>query len=198
MVPTNTTLIRKIKKMLTKGPDACLEEIEKFSCLVNKLNVNSPNLSAKEHDFIGCLKRLEKEMVVDAPLILLVEVALEQNHKAVSDLFEKIWFLKEDMRMYESNLAALFHEENTILCQMSKAENELTKLKMRITEIKDNIQEDVIKLLNKRRTLMVRKTEMRELGEDLSLILDTQKVANTLMQAIHNLWTAARDAGNLH
>jgi hypothetical protein len=44
---------------------------------------------------------------------------------------------------------------------------------------------------------MDREAEMRELGKDLSTIIDKQKIASSFMEAIHNLWTAATDAGNL-
>jgi hypothetical protein len=75
--------------------------------------------------------------------------------------------------------------------------HDLSKLKMRTKDIKENIQEDIIKLLDKRRTLMAREMEMGELGKDLSTIIDKQNIANSFMETIWNLWIAATEAGNL-
>jgi hypothetical protein len=80
---------------------------------------------------------------------------------------------------------------------MLEPRHDLSKLKVRTTEIKENIQEDIIKLLVKRRTLMAREMEMRELGKDLSTIIDKQNIANSFMETICNLWAAATEAGNL-
>ncbi|WJX67753.1 hypothetical protein P8452_52194 [Trifolium repens] len=101
------------------------------------------------------------------------------------------------MCMHEGNLAAFFYEEETIGYQMLEPGHDLSKLKMRTKEIKENIQEDIIKLLDKRRTLMAREMEMGELGKDLSSIIDKQNIANSFMETICNLWIAATEAGNL-
>jgi hypothetical protein len=183
--------------MFIEGPEYCLEEVGKFTNLVNKLNIHAFSLSPEQLNFMCCVSNLKKEMLADAPLFLFVNIAQQENHKAISMLFDEIWFLKEDMRMYEGNLAAFFHEEQTIGHQMLDPGNDIPKLKVRRSEIKDNIQEDIIKLLIKRRTLMDRQAEMRELGKDLSTIIDKQNIANSFMEAIRNLWTDATDAGNL-
>jgi uncharacterized protein YaaW (UPF0174 family) len=197
MLSPHIKLIRKIKRMLIEGPEYCLEEVAKFTNLVNKLNIHSFSLSSEQLNFMLCVNKLKKEMLADAPLLLFVNIAQQQNQRAISMLFDEIWFLKEDMRMYEGSLAAFFHEEDIIGHQLLDPGHDTFKLKVRISEIKDNIQEDIIKLLIKRKTLMDREAEMRELGKDLSTIIDKQKIASSFMEAIRNLWTAATDAGNL-
>jgi hypothetical protein len=183
--------------MLIEGPEYCLEEVGKFSNLVNKLNIHTFSLSSKQLNFMCCVNKLKKEMLADAPLFLFVNMAKQQNQKAISTLFDEIWLLKEHMRMHEGNLAAFFYEEETIGYQMLEPGHDLSKLKMRTKEIKENIQEDIIKLLDKRRTLMAREMEMGELGKDLSTIIDQQNIANSFMETIWNLWIAATEAGNL-
>jgi hypothetical protein len=183
--------------MLIEGPEYCLEEVGKFSNLVNKLNIHTFSLSSKQLNFMCCVNKLKKEMLADAPLFLFVNMAKQQNQKAISTLFDEIWLLKEHMRMHEGNLAAFFYEEETIGYQMLEPGHDLSKLKMRAKEIKENIQEDIIKLLDKRKTLMTREMEMGELGKDLSTIIDKQNIANSFMETICNLWIAATEAGNL-
>jgi transcriptional regulator CtsR len=183
--------------MIIEDPEYCLEEVGKFTNLVNKLNVHSSSLSSEQLNFMCCVNKLKKEMLADAPLFLFVNIAQQQNHKAISMLFDEIWLLKEDMRMYEGSLAAFFHEEDTIGHQMLDPGHNASKLKVRRSEIKDYIQEDIIKLLIKRKTLMDREAEMRELGKDLSTIIYKENIANSFMEAIRNLWTDATDAGNL-
>jgi hypothetical protein len=197
MLSPHMKLIGKIKRMLIEGPEYCLEEVGKFSNLVNKLNIHTFSLSSKQLNFMCCVNKLKKEMLADAPLFLFVNMAKQQNQKAISTLFDEIWLLKEHMRMHEGNLAAFFYEEETIGYQMLEPGHDLSKLKMRAKEIKENIQEDIIKLLDKRRTLMAREMEMEELGKDLSTIIDKQNIANSFMETICNLWIAATEAGNL-
>jgi hypothetical protein len=197
MLSPHMKLIGKIKRMLIEGPEYCLEEVGKFSNLVNKLNIHTFSLSSKQLNFMCCVNKLKKEMLADAPLFLFVNMAKQQNQKAISTLFDEIWILKEHMRMHEGNLAAFFYEEETIGYQMLEPGPDLSKLKMRAKEIKENIQEDIIKLLDKRKTLMTREMEMGELGKDLSTIIDKQNIANSFMETICNLWIAATEAGNL-
>ena len=197
MLSPHMKLIGKIKRMLIEGPEYCLEEVGKFSNLVNKLNIHTFSLSSKQLNFMCCVNKLKKEMLADAPLFLFVNMAKQQNQKAISTLFDEIWLLKEHMRMHEGNLAAFFYEEETIGYQMLEPGHDLSKLKMRTKDIKENIQEDIIKLLDKRKTLMTREMEMGELGKDLSTIIDKQNIANSFMETICNLWIAATEAGNL-
>jgi hypothetical protein len=99
--------------------------------------------------------------------------------------------------MHAGNLAAFFHEEKTIAMEIPNSDHQLAKLKERSIEIKNNITEDITKLLLKRQTLMILKTEMGKIGQEGSIILTERKIANLLKQTIHSKWTDAINASKL-
>jgi predicted transcriptional regulator len=78
----------------------------------------------------------------------------------------------------------------------TNSDQDLAKLKDRIEEIKNNIQENTTNALIKREILMVLKAEMCDLGEDLYMLMNKSKIANSFKQTIENFWTATIDAIN--
>ncbi|KAK2427527.1 hypothetical protein QL285_026101 [Trifolium repens] len=115
------------------------------------------------------------EIMDDTPFIKFVQGALQQNHRETSDLFEEIGQVKEDMLMYEDNLAVLFDQESTV------TDDNLT------SEIKADIQENIVKLLKKRQRVL-------ELREDLSELMDRLKTVDVLKKKICDHWKTATDA----
>ncbi|MCI94488.1 hypothetical protein A2U01_0115786, partial [Trifolium medium] len=66
--------------------------------------------------------------------------------------------------MYESNLAAYFHEEETSDAKVKELRGELAKLKGRKKELQLSVREDVTKLLEKRKILLELKSKQANLG----------------------------------
>ncbi|KAK2397670.1 hypothetical protein QL285_059223 [Trifolium repens] len=197
MASAETKLINKVRKMLLKGPEHCFNEILKFSGLVTELEAYAWSLSSEQNQFLNCLIRFREDLVADAPFIWSIKEAMEQNRGTMSYIFREIWSLKEEIGMHEGNLATLSHEEKTIAYQATNSDQDLAKLKDRIAEIKNNIQEDTTNALIKREILMVLKAEMCDLGEDLYMLMNKSKIANSFKQTIENFWTATIDAINL-
>jgi chromosome segregation ATPase len=196
MASPETKLINKVRKMLFKGPNHCFNEILKFSGLVTQLEAYAWSLSSEQNQFLNCLIRLREEMVADAPFILSIKEDIEQNRRAMWYILREICSLKEEIEIYEGNLATLSHEEKTIIYQTTNSDQDLAKLKDRIEEIKNNIQENTTNALIKREILMVLKAEMCDLGEDLYMLMNKSKIANSFKQTIENFWTATIDAIN--
>jgi chromosome segregation ATPase len=122
-------------------------------------------------------------MIADAVFIWWIEEGLEQNCKTMSALLKEIESAEEEMRMHEKNLAAFCYEEKTT--------NSEDKLK----ELKNSIQEEIINLLLKRRTLNNLETELEELRDDLSVLNEKLDIVHNLKNTIETLWGIAIDAG---
>jgi hypothetical protein len=58
-----------------------------------------------------------------------------------------MWLVKEGMRMYESTLAASFDEEDSIEHQLTKMRVEIEQLEEKKRKLKQDIRDDVAKLL---------------------------------------------------
>ncbi|MCH95798.1 hypothetical protein A2U01_0016780 [Trifolium medium] len=147
-------IINALKKMLLKGPEYLLREVESFSSFVDDLRDYSWRLSSHESCFLQRLLRLRTELVDDVPLIFSAEEADRQHRKVMSALFDQTWFVKESMRMYESNLAAYFHEEENCDAKAIKLRGYLARLEGRKKELQISVKEDVAKLLEKRHLLL--------------------------------------------
>jgi ATP-dependent Lon protease len=175
-------IIRRVKRMLLKGPEYCFELVHSLSYLINEFDNHTWDLSSKEKHFIRCLITLRMEIMADTPFIKFVQGALQQNHRETSDLFEEIGQVKEDMLMYEDNLAVLFDQESTV------TDENLT------SEIKADIQENIVKLLKKRQRVLELKAQMKDLGEDLSELMDRLKTVDVFKKNIRDHWKTATDA----
>jgi hypothetical protein len=117
MASAETKVINKVRKMLLKGPDHCFNAILKFSGLVTQLEAHAWSLSTEQNQFLNCLIRLREEMVADAPFIFSIKEDIEQNRRAMWYILREICSLKEEIEIYEGNLATLSHEEKTIIYQ---------------------------------------------------------------------------------
>ncbi|KAK2428450.1 hypothetical protein QL285_026971 [Trifolium repens] len=166
-------IIRRVKRMLLKGPEYCFELVHSLSYLINEFDNHTWDLSSKEKYFMRCLITLRMEIMADTPFIKFVQGALQQNHRETSDLFEEIGQVKEDMLMYEDNLAILFDQENTVT---------------------DEIQENIVKLLKKRQRVLELKAQMKDLGEDLSELMDRLKTMDVFKRNIRDHWKTATEA----
>ncbi|KAK2422434.1 hypothetical protein QL285_032968 [Trifolium repens] len=90
--------------------------------------------------------------------------------------------VKEDMLMYEDNLVVLFDQESTV------TDENLT------SEIKADIQENIVKLFKKRQRVFELKAQMKDLGEDLSELMDRLKTMDVFKKNIRDHWKTSTDA----
>ncbi|KAK2429007.1 hypothetical protein QL285_027483 [Trifolium repens] len=177
--------------MLKKGPLYCLRKIRKFSLAVHHLHVHSWSLSSKEFNLLNCVSLFQNEMKIRAPLIFFVEEALSKNQKAVAALLDEMSFVKEGMRMYHSNLAGYIHEYKVMDGQSTKINCDLGKLEEKIKKIKNSIHEDTANLVIKTIILKTLEAEMKDLEEDLSVLMEKAKIAESYRQSICDLWHMA-------
>ncbi|MCH86036.1 hypothetical protein A2U01_0006890, partial [Trifolium medium] len=155
------------------------DEVESFSSLVDDLRDYSWRLSRQESHFLHCLLRLRNDLVDGVHVISPVEDAERRHREAKFALFDQTWFVEENMRMYESNLAAYFHEKETCDARAVKLKNELAELRERKKELQLSVREDVAKLLEKRKILLELKSKQANLWAVLErLIEDSEMVKN--------------------
>ncbi|KAK2369301.1 hypothetical protein QL285_082445 [Trifolium repens] len=174
--------------MLKKGPLYCLRKIGKFSLAVHHLHLHSWSLSSKEFDFLYYVSRFRNETKIRAPLIFFVEEALSKNQKAVAALLDEMSSVKETMRMHQNNIVGYIHEYKVIDGQSTKINCDLGKLQEKIQKIKNSIHEDTTNLVIKTITLKTLEAEMKDLGEDLFVLMDKAKIAENYRQTICDLW----------
>ncbi|KAK2436220.1 hypothetical protein QL285_021224 [Trifolium repens] len=177
--------------MLKKGPLYCLRKIRKFSLAVHHLHVHSWSLSSKEFNFLNCVSLFQNEMKIRAPLIFFVEEALSKNQKAVAALLDEKSSVKEGMCMYHSNLAGYIHEYKVMDGQSTKINCDHGKLEEKIKKIKNSIHEDTANLVIKTIILKTLEAEMKDLEEDLSVLMEKAKIAESYRQSICDLWDMA-------
>jgi hypothetical protein len=96
--------------------------------------------------------------------------------------------VKETMRMHQNNIVGYIHEYKVIDGQSTKINCDLGKLQEKIQKIKNSIHEDTTNLVIKTITLKTLEAEMKDLGEDLFVLMDKAKIAENYRQTICDLW----------
>ncbi|MCI01471.1 hypothetical protein A2U01_0022496, partial [Trifolium medium] len=111
-----------------------------------------------------------------------------------SALFDQTWFVEESMRMYESNLAAYFHEEETSNAKALELRGELAKLKEKKKEIQLDIKEDIAKLLKKRKILLELKSKQANLGGTIERLMEDLDTVKNCKLNIESMCYEAEEA----
>ena len=93
--------------------------------------------------------------------------------------------------MYHSNLAGYIHEYKVMDGQSTKINCDLGKLEEKIKKIKNSIHEDTTNLVIKTIILKTLEAEMKDLEEDLSVLMEKAKIAESYRQSICDLWDMA-------
>ncbi|MCH94483.1 hypothetical protein A2U01_0015444 [Trifolium medium] len=101
------------------------------------------------------------------------------------------------MRLYESTLAAYFHEEESSDIRVRELTGELHRLEGRKKELQDGVKGDVARLLEIRRTLLELELKQKRLEGDLNQIMEDLDLVKKCHQTIEDMWTAAAEAGGL-
>jgi chromosome segregation ATPase len=93
-------------------------------------------------------------MIKDFPFIMAVEESRCHSQRTNATIFDEMWLVKEGMRMYESNLATCFDEEDNLDHQLAKLRAEIDQLEAKKCQLRKDIKDDIARLLEKRRTLL--------------------------------------------
>jgi hypothetical protein len=176
--------------------DDILESAGEFCVLVGDLEEEKDNISPSELLFLERCVTFKEKLLKDAPFIFSVECADLQSHRVTAAMNDETWYTKEAMRMYEATLSASFDEEEKIKTMEHRLEVEAAKLKERKKLLRKDIQEDITKLLKKRKSLLELQIQQRRMGRTLSQIGEDLEVAQASKEALTTQWTAAMEAGD--
>jgi hypothetical protein len=131
-----------------------MDDYEDFASLVTNLRNFSWRLTPPQHDFLDSVLALRDQMIKDFPFIMAVEESRCHSQRTTTAIFDEMWLTKEGMRMYESNLAVCFDQEDDVDHHLSKLRAEVEQLETKKRQLKRDIKDDIAKLLEKRRALL--------------------------------------------
>jgi chromosome segregation ATPase len=133
-------------------------------------------------------------MIKDFPFIMAVEESHCHSQRTNAAIFDEMWLVKEGMRMYESNLAVCFDEEDNLEHQLAKLRAEIDQLEAKKCQLKKDIKDDIMRLLEKRRTLLELQDRLRVHDEDVVYVHGDLEIARECRQKIEELWDNVREA----
>jgi chromosome segregation ATPase len=140
------------------------------------------------------LLALRDRVIKDFPFIMAVEESRCHSQRTNAAIFDKMWLVKEGMRMYESNLAVCFDEEDNLEHQLAKLRAEIDQLEAKKCQLKKDIKDDIMRLLEKRRTLLELQDRLRVHDEDVVYVHGDLEIARECRQKIEELWDNVREA----
>jgi hypothetical protein len=198
MNPSVASLLQTLKTMLLQDPEELMDDYEDFASVVTDLRDYTWGLNHPQREFLNCLLELRNQMISDFPFIASVEESCRHSQRSHAALFDKMWLVKEGMRMYEGTLAASFDEEESIDQQLDKMQMEIEQLEEKKRRLEEDIREDIAKLLEKRRVLLELQDRQKVQGEVAARVHADLDRAREFHGRIVTLWDLARDvAGSL-
>ncbi|KAK2398604.1 hypothetical protein QL285_048527 [Trifolium repens] len=154
MASSVASLIDALRSLLLQDPEDLMDDYEDFASMVTNLRDYSWRLTPPQREFLDCLLALRDRMIKDFPFIMAVEESRCHSQRTNATIFDEMWLVKEGMRMYESNLAVCFDEEDNLKHQLAKPRAEIDQLEAKKCKLKMDIKDDITRLLEKRRTLL--------------------------------------------
>jgi hypothetical protein len=139
---------------------------------------------------------LRDQMIKDFPFISAVEESRCHSQRTIAVIFDEMWLTKEGMRMYESNLAVCFDQEDDVDHQLARLRGEVDQLEAKKRQLKGDIKDDIAKLLEKRRALLELQDRMRIHDGHASYVHGDLAVARECRHKIQALWDNAREAAD--
>jgi hypothetical protein len=196
MASSVASLIDALRSLLLQEPEDLMDDYEDFASMVTNLRDYSWRLTPHQHEFLGCLLALRDRMIKDFPFIMAVEESRCHSQRTNAAIFDEMWLVKEGMRMYESNLAVFFDEEDNLKNHHAKLRAEIDQLEAKKCKLKKDIKDDITRLLEKRRTLLELQDRLRVQEEYASNVHDDLDIARECRKKIGELWDNAREAAN--
>jgi hypothetical protein len=182
--------------MLLEGPDFLIQHLQKFEEHVDELISGACRLPSQHANFLGALIRLKAELLSRGPFIKTTEDNLFLKNEEVRSLIDEGLDLKESMMTRVLSLAAFSHEETIVGMKATACELEAARLDERKLEIRSHIQENIIELLEKKRSNQNLKLRMREAGRGMSVLMDHMEIVEEFKEIIQNVWNEAVEAAN--
>jgi hypothetical protein len=188
MVYAMNTLTKMIISMLLEGSDFLIQHLHKFENHVDEFISRAWRLPRQHVNFLNALIRLKTELLSRGPFIKTTEDDLFLKNQEVRSLIDEGLDLKESMITHVPSLATFFHEETIVGMKTTTCEFEAAKLDERKLEIRSQIQENIIKLLEKKRTNQILKLRMREASRGMSELMDQMEIVEESKEIIQKLW----------
>jgi hypothetical protein len=196
MSSTIDSLIDALKSLLLQDPEDLMDDYEDFASLATNLRNFSWRLTPPQHEFLDSVLALRDQMIKDFPFIMAVEESRCHSQRTIAAIFDEMWLTKEDMRMYEGNLAVCFDQEDDVDHQLAKLRAEIDQLKTKKRQLKRDVKDDIAKLLEKRRALLELQDRMRVHDGHASNVHGDLEIARECRQKIQSLWDSAREAAD--
>ncbi|KAK2365516.1 hypothetical protein QL285_079009 [Trifolium repens] len=193
MASTVDSLIDALKSLLLQDPEDLMDDYEDFASLAATLRNFSWRLSPPQREFLTKVLALRDQMIEDFPFISAVEESRCHSQRTIAAIFDEMWLTKEGMRMYESNLAVNFDQEDDVDHQLARLRGEVEQLEAKKRQLKGDIKDDIAKLLDKRRTLLELQDRMRIHDGHASDVHRDLAVARECRHKIQELWDSARE-----
>jgi hypothetical protein len=194
MASSVASLIDALRSLLLQDLEDLMDDYEDFASMVTNLRDYSWRLTPPQHEILGCLLALRDRVIKDFPFIMAVEESRCHSQRTNAAIFDKMWLVKEGMRMYESNLAVCFDEEDNLEHQLAKLRAEIDQLEAKKCQLKKDIKDDIMRLLEKRRTLLELQDRLRVHDEDVVYVHGDLEIARECRQKIEELWDNVREA----
>jgi hypothetical protein len=147
MASTVDSLIDALKSLLLQDPEDLMDDYEDFASLAANLRNFSWRLSPPQREFLTKVLALRDQMIKDFPFISAVEESRCHSQRTIAAIFDEMWLTKEGMRMYESNLAVNFDQEDDVDHQLARLRGEIDQLEAKKRQLKGDIKDDITKLL---------------------------------------------------
>jgi hypothetical protein len=147
MASTVDSLIDALKSLLLQDPEDLMDDYEDFASLATNLRNFSWRLTPPQHEFLDSVLALRDQMIKDFPFISAVEESRCRSQRTIAAIFDEMWLTKEGMRMYESNLAVSFDQEDDVDHQLARLRGEVDQLEAKKRQLKGDIKDDIAKLL---------------------------------------------------
>ncbi|KAK2381368.1 hypothetical protein QL285_068973 [Trifolium repens] len=184
-------LIDALKTLLSQAPEDLMDDYEDFASLATNLRNFSWRLTPPQKEFLNRVLALRDQMIKDFPFISAVEESRCHSQRTIAALFDEMWLTKEGMRMYESNLAVNFDQEDDVDHQLTRLRGEVDQLEAKKRQLKGDIKDDIAKLLDKRRTLLELQDRMRIHDGQASEVHGDLAIAKECRDKIQALWDGA-------
>ncbi|KAK2402418.1 hypothetical protein QL285_051939 [Trifolium repens] len=148
------------------------------------------------YPYLNALIRLKADIQSRGSFIKTIENDLYLKQVEVKKLIDEGLDLKESMITHVLSLAAFFHEEIMVDMHTTICEIEFAKLDERKSEIRGYIQENILELLEKKRTHQTLKMRMRVAGRAMSELMEQMEVVEESKEIIQEVWAETVEAAN--
>ncbi|PNX84535.1 hypothetical protein L195_g040597 [Trifolium pratense] len=193
-------VIKRLYCMLCIDTEELMENFDDFSKFMKELNDYALRLNKEEKRFLDSVLRLQKALTSDASFVIVVENVKECHIEVSEAVNNQIEIVKETMEVQEEILGICFNEEKRVDDRLEFLQKEVKPLLKRKKALQGEFQDNVTKLISRRRFLVDLPEKQKELGEDMKPIDASMEKAKRCRKALeemhHDAVTVAKKLGS--